>query len=192
MINDDVPPSPGPILGPPSTSPGRFILQHFTQQDSYTIHNSPHNQDARLPADMSGFPPPIIVDMFYGCAALLQWGIPMACDAIELSVGSLYYDGDGNGNGAGLGGLDLSGGAGDREDGTEAARSPTPTETPQPKQKSQARQCNQSKPHLNMDKAMDLIQSLWARSGPRHQERSPSTQERQLSQDRVNAWLKTQ
>ena len=95
MSERDVPPSPRPILGPPSASPGRFTLQHFRQLDDYTTFNSPNNQDARLPADMSQFPPPIIVDMHYGCAAILQWGTAETSAAIWTSVESVYYDKDG-------------------------------------------------------------------------------------------------
>ena len=134
MVDDDVPPSPGPILGPPNASPGRFILQHFTPQDDYTIRNSPHNQDARLPADMSEFPAPIIVEMFYGCVALLRWGIPQASDAIWLLAGSLYYDETGSrvSNKNSLGGAE-----GD-------------TEAPKRANVRASRQCDKSEPHTGL------------------------------------------
>ena len=51
-----------------------------------------HNQDARQPADMDRFPPPVITDMHYGCAAILQWGISGSLDTISSSVKSVYYD----------------------------------------------------------------------------------------------------
>jgi hypothetical protein len=92
-----LPPGPGSILGPQSASPGRFTLQQFRQLDQYTIRNSPHNQDARLPADMNQFPPSIIVDMYYGSAAMLQWGIAQSSAAIWSSLESLYYDNIGSG-----------------------------------------------------------------------------------------------
>jgi hypothetical protein len=189
MNDDDIPPSPGPILGPPSASPGRFILQHFTPQHEYIVSQSPHNQDARLPADMSQFPPPIIVDMFYGCAAVLRWGIPQAADAIELSMGPLYYDETGSGE------SNSSGEAGDGTDDIEAARSPTPVETPRSKRAKAwaSRHCDQSEPRLRtIDEAMDLVMLLWSRSGPKHQEELPPTQEEDSRQDRVHAWLQTQ
>lgn len=189
MNDNDVPPSPGPILGPPSASPGRFILQHFTPQHEYVVHQSPHNQDARLPADMSQFPPPIIVDMFYGCAAVSRWGIPQASAAIQLSVGSLYYDETGSGE------SNSSGGARDGESDIEAACSPTPVETPQSKRAKRwaSRHCDQTEPRLNtIDEAMDLVMLLWFRSGPKHQEKPPTTQEEDVRRDRVHAWLQTQ
>jgi len=189
MSDDDVPPSSGPVFGPPSASPGRFILQHFAPQDEYTVRQSPHNQDARLPADMSQFPPPIIVDMFYGCAAVLRWGIPQASDAIQSSVGSLYYDETGSGE------SNSSGEAGDGEDDIEAARSPTPVETPRSKRAKAwaSRHCDQTEPRLRtIDEAMDLVMLLWSRSGPKHQERPPTTQKEDMCRDKVNAWLQTQ
>jgi hypothetical protein len=189
MNDDDIPPSPGPILGPPSASPVRFILQHFTPQHEYIVSQSPHNQDARLPADMSQFPPPIIVDMFYGCGAVLRWGIPQAADAIELSMGSLYYDETGSGE------SNSSGEAGDGMDDIEAARSPTPVETSRSKRAKAwaSRHCDQSEPRLRtIDEAMDLVMLLWSRSGPKHQEEPPPTQEEDSRQDRVHAWLQTQ
>jgi hypothetical protein len=122
MADTNVPPSPGPILGPPSGSHGRFILQHFTPQDDYTARNSPHNQDARLPADMSQFPPNIIVDTFYGCAAFLQWGTPQASEAIVSSTQDLYYDVTRSGE-------DSPGAAEGGEVDMEGGRSPTPIES---------------------------------------------------------------
>ena len=186
MVDDNVPPFPGPILGPPSSSPSRFILQHFTPQDDYMIRNSPHNQDARLPADMSKFLPPIIVDMFYGCTAVLQWGIPQATKAIRSLAKLLYYDGTGSGE------SNLLGGSGD--DITEA-RLPTLVESPQSKRAKawRDRHCDHSEPCLStMDEAMDLVTFLWSRSGPKHQEMPPPMQVEHLGQDRVIAWLKTQ
>jgi hypothetical protein len=183
MNDNDVPPSPGPVLGPPSASPGRFILQHFTPQQRYLASQAPHNQDARLPADMSQFPPPTIVDMFYGCTAVLRWGIPQASSAIQSLVGSLYYDETGSGE------------DGDGEGDIEAAHSPTPVETPRSKRAKiwAGRHCDQAKPGLNtIDEAMDLVMSLWSRSGHKHQEEPLTTQEEDMCRDRVQAWLQTQ
>ena len=176
MNDNDVPPSPGPIFGLPSASPGRFILQHFMPQHEYLASQSPHNQDARLPADMSRFPPPTIVDMFYGCAAVLRWGIPQASSAIQFSVGSLYYDETGEGD-------------------NEVAPSPTPVESPQSKRAKfwAGRHCDQTEPRLNtIDEAMDLVMFLWSRSGHKHQEKPLTTQEEDVRRDRVHAWLQTQ
>jgi hypothetical protein len=131
---------------------------------------------------MSQFPPPIIVDMFYGCAALLLWGIPQASDAILLSAGSLYYDETGPGE------PNPPGEAGDGGDDTEGARSPTPMETHWSKRAkvwANRHRDGHSEPHLAMDEVMDLVLLLWSRSGPKHQEKPPPTQAELLRQDRV-------
>ena len=186
MNDNDVPPSSGPIYGPPSGSPGRFILQHFTTQPDFMVRIAPHNQDARLPADMSQFPPPIIVDMFYGCAAVSRWGIPQATAAIQSSVGSLYYDKSGPGE------LILSGGARDGEDDIEAARQPTPPRSKRAKAR-ESQHRNQTEGRINtIDEAMDLIMLLWSRTGPKPPDKPPTTPEEDMRRDRVQAWLQTQ
>lgn len=55
-------------------------------------HFPKHNQDARQPANMDKFPPPIIADVCYGCAAVLQWVSPGLFHAISSPAKSLYYD----------------------------------------------------------------------------------------------------
>ena len=157
---------------------------------------SPHNQDSRLPADMSQFPPPIIVDMIYGCAAVLQWGIPSTTNAIHSSVGSSYYDKNGS---------EESG-----EDEYEAHSpmpAPTPAPAPAPKRlptpvetarsmqaKNWAnRHIDQSEPRLRtIGEAMDVVALLWSQSRPKRHEKPPPTQEEDMRQDRVHAWLQTQ
>ena len=93
MEDTDVPPSPGPIRGLTRrlTQRGRFILQHF-KQDNFTMQFAPHNQNARFPGDMSNFPNAVIMVMFYGCAVLLQWGMPQATDVIQSTVESSYHN----------------------------------------------------------------------------------------------------
>ena len=92
MGDKDVAPSSTPVNGPTSASSSRFILQHFKPQHPAVAHSAPHNQDARRPANMGDFPPPIIVDMFYGCPALLKWGMQEGRDGIWSSAQLSYYD----------------------------------------------------------------------------------------------------
>jgi len=93
LLDDDVPPSPGPIRGPQTNGSGRFILHRFREQlDSVAKIFYPHNQNARQPANIDGFPPTALLNMWYGCAALLQWGVSQTIDTIRSSVGSQYYD----------------------------------------------------------------------------------------------------
>jgi hypothetical protein len=56
MLEEDIPPSPGPIRGTQGISPGRFISPHFQEQsDSLAIRDYLHNDNAREPDDMSNF-----------------------------------------------------------------------------------------------------------------------------------------
>ena len=108
--------------------------------------------------------------MIYGCAAVLQWGIPSTTDAIRSSVGPLYYDMDG---------LEESG-----EDEDEA-RSPMPAsvETAQSmRAKTWAnRHIDQSEPRLRtIGEAMDVVALLWSQSRPKRHEKPPPTQEEDL------------
>jgi len=52
----------------------------------------PHNQNAQQPAGANVFLPDVLVDMWYRCTALLQWGINETVDKIRHSVESEYYD----------------------------------------------------------------------------------------------------
>ncbi len=82
---------------------------------------------------MSEFPPNIIIDMYYGCAAFLQWGIPQAFDAIRLSTEGLYYDETGSGQ------SDSPREAGGGEVDMEGGRSPTPVESARDRRDRRAR-----------------------------------------------------
>lgn len=171
LSEQDVPPSTGPIRGPQSASPGRFTLQHFRQLDEYTIRNSLHNQDARLPPNMNQFPPPIIVDMYYGCAAILQWGIDQSSAAIWSSVESSYYDNTGS----------------ERESSSKREDTEPPWDIRAKKWADQ--RFAQAGSQLNtMDKAMDLVIILWSQQGPGHREEPQEN----FCRERVDAWLRAQ
>lgn len=185
MSEQDVPPSAGPIRGPQSASPGRFTLQHFRQLDEYTIRNSPHNQDARLPPDMNQFPPPIIVDMYYGCAAILQWGIGQSSAAIWSSVESLYYSNTGSERESSSKREDADG------EGDADVKDTEPPWDIRAKKWADGRLAQAGSQLNTMDKAMDLVILLWSQPGPGHREEPPPTQE-DFRRERVDAWLRTQ
>ncbi|KAF5384121.1 hypothetical protein D9615_003273 [Tricholomella constricta] len=177
MNDDDVPPSPLPIPGPPSASPGRFILQHFVPLYEAIETHAPHNQDARLPADMNQFPPPTILDMFYGCTTVLRWKTIGAGKYIESLAGPQYYDKAGSGL--------LTRG---EDDVIEAAGSPTLVEESPRSRRAKARasrHCDQSETGLRtIEEAMDFVSLLWMRSAPKRQEMPPSTEEEDLRRER--------
>lgn len=157
---------------------GRFITQHFKRQGDYVTQIAPHNQDARFPADRSQFAHPTIVDAFYGCAALLRWGIRQATDTIESSVRSSYYN-ESNGN-LNLG--DLSGGnKNGKDDPTATWRS----------ERVRSRRHNQQSGINTVGEALDLMLLLWSQSAP-GQDEPPAIQMEDLGQKRVHEWLQTQ
>ena len=123
--------------------------------------------------------------MFYGCAAISRWGFAEAINAIHLSTGSLYYDETGSGE------SNSSGEAGDEDEDCDAARSPTPVETSWSR-RTESRASRPRKSELErkiFEQAMDAVMLLWCRSCP---EKPPSTEEEDMRQDRVHAWLQIQ
>jgi hypothetical protein len=193
-----VPPSPRPIRGPQTNTQGRFILHHFREQldNDFATTFYPHNQNTRQPAGANVFPPDVLVDMWYGCAALLQWGMNETVDRIWHSVESQYHD-NVNSNGGRLtprkgkekahsvgvegagspgnhdsnGGDDLNGGSLTLPEGARTA--------PTPRLKT-------------MDDAMDFLLLLWSHQNSGHREDpSISTQEKEHSRDKVTSWLQS-
>ena len=171
----------------------------------------PHNQNARQPAAENVFLPDVLVDMWYGCAALLQWGIHETVDQIQDSVESEYYDNvDSNGedDNGGDGGDGANGGDDSNRGrltpckgkekahsvGVEGAGSPGNDDSnggddlnggslTLPEGARTA-----STPRLKtMDDAMDFLLLLWSgREDP-----SISTQEKEQSRDKVTSWLQS-
>lgn len=161
----------------------------------------PHNQDARQPANPNEFPPPALVNMWYGCAALLQWGNKATIDAIWSSVRSDYYNNvssegentNGGNNSSGDGGNssgddDPNGGGNSNGDVTPPEAEPTARSRRPPKKGAHT----QSRSHLNtMEEALDLVMVL--RSYPKSERREePSTQEQDQSREKVTSWLGSQ
>ena len=82
----------------PSVANRRLTFQHFDIHDSATALLAPHNSDARL-SDSDEWPPALIFDVAYGCAALRTWGEPTFIEDARTHTKHLYYDnGDNNGN----------------------------------------------------------------------------------------------
>jgi hypothetical protein len=88
MGMNDVPQSPQPVTG----SKKRLTLQHFVTISSSVLQRSArNNQDARPPADWSTWPPPIILDVLYGNAALKRWATQTTIDLIHSWTKDNYY-----------------------------------------------------------------------------------------------------
>jgi len=76
----------------PSNADRRLTFQHFinNDQDSITRTVAPHNSDARI-SNSDMWPPPLIFDVAYGCAALKTWGVPTFMTFARKNTKVIYY-----------------------------------------------------------------------------------------------------
>jgi hypothetical protein len=91
----------------PSVANSRLTFQHFRNHDPLTTVIAPHNSDARQSAS-NDWPPPLIFDVAYGCAALKTWGVTTFMEFARSRTKHIYNndeddDGDENGPGPGRG-----------------------------------------------------------------------------------------
>ena len=85
MSTDDVPQSSPAVQS-------RLTLQHFFEiLSNITLQHAPNNKDARLPTDLSQWPPAIIIDFMYGAAALRKWGLKAGIDKLRKITKETYY-----------------------------------------------------------------------------------------------------
>ena len=149
--------------------------------------------------------------MWYGCAALLQWGIHETVDQIQDSVESEYYDNvDSNGedDNGGDGGDGANGGDDSNRGrltpckgkekahsvGVEGAGSPGNDDSnggsltlPEG-----ARTASIPRARLKtMDDAMDFLLLLWSHQKFGREDPSISTQEKEQSRNKVTSWLQS-
>ena len=75
----------------PSGSRKRTTFQHFNNNDLVDVV-APHNSDAR--SSSAEWPPPLIFDAAYGCAAFRTWGIPVFIDFARTQTRIIYYNND--------------------------------------------------------------------------------------------------
>ncbi|KAF8798393.1 hypothetical protein BYT27DRAFT_7018030, partial [Phlegmacium glaucopus] len=88
MDMNHVPQSPQLV----TTSSKRLTLQHFITISSSLLQRlAPNNQDVQPPADWSTWPPPIILDVLYGNAALKRWATQTTIDLIHKWTKDNYY-----------------------------------------------------------------------------------------------------
>jgi len=100
----------------PSVANIRLTFQHFNTNDPVVAIVAPHNSDARV-LDSDEWPPPIIFDVAYGCAAIKAWGVSDFVQFAQECTRHIYYDlddEDEHDNDAGGGGDTGDGGGGDQ------------------------------------------------------------------------------
>jgi len=78
-------------IRPPDTP--RLTCQHFKSEeiDFLAAHGFPHNCDARQ-SDSDDWPPNLIFDAAYGCAALKTWGLPRFINFARRRIKGDYYN----------------------------------------------------------------------------------------------------
>jgi len=89
LSTNDVPPSPVPVPG--SGPSGRLTLHYFHQAHTSFV---PQNKDASPPSDLTSWPPSVITDFVYACAALKKWGSDDCRTAILQTNRGIYYNDD--------------------------------------------------------------------------------------------------
>lgn len=89
LSRDDIPPSPRPV---DAIHTERLTLQHFQDPSCGTTLISPHNQDARLPADLQDWPPILITNFVYGCTVVKCWGNMDSITTLQKLTQDTYYN----------------------------------------------------------------------------------------------------
>jgi hypothetical protein len=142
-----------------------------------TVYHAPHNQDARLPNNVRDWPSSLIVDAFYGCAAIRKWGVVGCVKLIQNTVHFRYYDTSlDNGESDGSNDKNHQGKSDSAQAQAKARQQRTARRAAEGTGDSQA---------ISMADAMDLLLSLWRQVGTR-----PQQQYREPDQhDKVLAWL---
>ena len=168
-------------VGPAGTIPAsRLTLQYIGHvTDPYFVAVTANNSDARQPDDVSTWPPALILDFFYGCAALIAWSPKRFGTFIKGLNFNHYY-----------GGTKAQSGESDGEDGYN--RGGTSQQTIDRSARREAREkkreggdqeeCGQDK----LSEAMDMVMSLWMQ----HMMKCEPEQRVDHSQkEKVKAWL---
>ena len=108
----------------PSDATRRLTIQHFDLNDFTTEMIVPHNSDARI-SDSTEWPPPVMFDIAYGCAAIKTWEAASFIDFARGRTRDFYYtDGDSSDDENGDGGNDVGKGRGRGSKGTGGDKKP--------------------------------------------------------------------
>jgi hypothetical protein len=83
----------------------RVTFQHFNTNDHNLAMLAPHNCDATI-ADSVEWPPDLIFDVAYGCAALAKWGTRPFIQFAQKNTHDIYYYQGNNGDDANVGNRD--------------------------------------------------------------------------------------
>ena len=192
----------------PSAANRRLIFQHFNVDDPAVRVWAPHNSDARQP-NSNVWPPPVMFDISYGCAALKTWGVPDFKDFARQLTRDTYYDfGDadtedndnGEGGGAGSGGGGSGGAGGSGGGGVGAGEGPHRSKTLRGERRNfeaakqtKTRTIGRSAGNTEEGQAGDvanMVMALWKQNARKHPCQAHSV-EVDSSGEKVRAWLES-
>ena len=97
----------------PALATSRLTLQHFNALDVATALVAPHNSDARQRLDHHDWPPPLLFNISYGCAALRTWGVPQFVQFAQQHTKHIDYEEDSDND------CEMGDGGGDSGDGSD-------------------------------------------------------------------------
>lgn len=197
----------------PSAADSRLTFQHFNNHDVAVALLAPHNSDARQ-SDSNEWPPPLIFDVAYGCAALKTWGVPGFINLARQRTKDIYYDyddngddenGDGGGGGGGdRGGSDKNGSHGDGGDG-EPDDDVSVAVGQSEKHRQQARAARREKDRFTAQNVgrlanntedcqagdiADVVMALWVRNARKYQ-RQAHAMKVDSTREKVRTWLES-
>jgi len=156
----------------------RLTLQHFKEVDNLMAFGAPHNCDAK-PSDSGEWPPAMIFDVLYGCAALNTWGVPAFMEFARGRIKDNYYDEGGSGSSGGdNGGVRGRGPGGDKK---------SLKEKKQEREARRAKRVGLGAIKSEPDSA-DMILGLWMLN-TRKAQRQAQVKKEGRSQEKVRAWL---
>ncbi|KIL55307.1 hypothetical protein M378DRAFT_188679 [Amanita muscaria Koide BX008] len=162
----------------------RLTLQHFNAPDAVTTHVAPHNSDARQRMDHDDWPPPLLFDIAYGCAALNTWGVPQFVNLARQRTRHIYYDDDDSGDGGdGEPYVDVSGVDQKRYQQRLDSDARAARREQKKKQASNTKAADSQTPDLP-----DIILGLWMHNA-RQGQRQARAMKANKTQEKVRTWL---
>jgi hypothetical protein len=175
---DDIPYT-GTTANIPSS---RVTLQYFNVEDPCVLSVVPNNSDARLPQDISNWPPPLILDFFYACAAVNAWSSDGFKNFVKQSTSDYYDNAE----------VKFSGVNREGEDQQEEDVSQRMPKHRTSKRGSKRKRGSDDKCKGNsLIEAMDIVNRLWTQTRKRQLEQGvvhvPSANH--SSQERVERWV---
>ena len=196
MTVDDIPYNPSRAVGEQSPA-ARLTLQHFASEDRLGPAMNilaPRNSDARLPEDTSEWPPAIIIDLFYACAALRAWGPKPFFDSARERSRKKYYDNTGDDdNDEPVGGPVGGPGHADVRLGDQGTERSRRYEARNMRKMQTARSMDQSKDSFLS--LMDEVLALWMRNSKERkrkaQRQSDGVSDPTCKHDDIKKWLKS-